>query len=416
MRFTQIFSKTRKEAPAGEEAHNAQLLVRAGFADKLSAGVYTYLPLGMRVLERVAGIIREEMNALGGQEIFMPALQPKENWEQTGRWDTMDDLYKVTDARGRESALGPTHEEVVVPLAKQFISSYRDVPVAVYQIQNKFRMELRAKAGLLRGREFLMKDLYSFHADEDDLNMYYERVKNAYHSIFSRAGIGDRTYFTYASGGSFSKYSHEFQTVTPAGEDTIYICDSCNVAVNDEIIAEQKTCPECDTPISALREERAIEVGNIFKLKTKFSEPVDLSFKDMEGNTKPVQMGCYGIGLGRLMGTVVEVLADEKGLVWPEELAPYRVHLVYILSENPAVKEQADALYDSLRTRGIPVLYDDREASAGSKFADAELIGIPTIAIVSDRAREAGENAIALRARADGTERTEDADAFLAAL
>ena len=383
MRQSQLFTKARKEAPADEVAKNAKLLIRAGFVDKLQAGVYTYLPLGLRVLKNIENIIREEMNRTGGQEILMPSLHPKENWQTTGRWETMDDLYKVSDSSGRENALGPTHEEVVVPLVKQFVSSYRDLPFSAYQFQNKFRMELRAKSGILRGREFIMKDMYSFHRDEADLASYYETMKVVYARVFERAGIGERTYLTYASGGSFSKYSHEFQTVTPAGEDTIYICDNCRVAVNKEIIEElNNACPVCGS--KELRVETAIEVGNIFDLKTKFSAPFDLTYKDETGNEQAIVMGCYGIGLGRVLGTVVEVLGDDKGLVWPREIAPFAVHLVEIFSADDAgVRAETQKLYDELSLKGIEVLWDDRDLRAGEKFAESDLIGIPLRVVVS---------------------------------
>jgi len=387
MRARTLFTKTRKEAPKDEVSKSARLLIQAGFIDKLQAGVYTYLPLGLRVLKNIERIIREEMDALGANEILMPSLHPKENWETTGRWATMDDLYKVKDSSGRENALGGTHEEVISPLMKQFISSYRDLPRAVYQIQNKFRMELRAKSGILRGREFIMKDLYSFHATEDDLVDFYERVKNAYLSIFSRAGIGEMTRLTFASGGSFSRYSHEFQTVTEAGEDLIYICRKCKTAINKEIKAEHAECPSCDG--DSFTEEKSIEVGNIFSLKTKFSEPFGLSFKNEKGGSTPVLMGCYGIGLGRLMGAVAEVLSDDAGLVWPKELAPFDYHLIALGPESGKVFKNAEALYEKLSSAGVRVFFDDREVSAGEKFADADLIGIPTRIVASEKtARE----------------------------
>ena len=390
MRQSQLFTKARKEAPADEVAKNAKLLIRAGFIDKLQAGVYTYLPLGLRVLKKIETVIREEMNNAGGQEILMPSLQPKENWLATGRWDTMDDLYKVSDSSGRENALGPTHEEIVVPLVKQFVSSYRDLPFAAYQFQNKFRMELRAKSGILRGREFMMKDMYSFHRDEADLAVYYEKMKDVYMRVFVRAGIGDRTYLTYASGGSFSKYSHEFQTVTPAGEDTIYICDACRVAVNKEIIEDlNNACPICGG--KNLRSETAIEVGNIFDLKTKFSAPFKLSYKDEDGAEQPILMGCYGIGLGRLLGTVAEVLGDDKGLVWPKEIAPFVVHLIEIPSTDTAVRTEAEKIYGELVAQGIEVLWDDRDARAGEKFAESDLLGIPLRVVVSEKTIAGGK-------------------------
>lgn len=389
MHQSQLFTKARKEAPADEVVKNAKLLIRAGFVDKLQAGVYTYLPLGLRVLKNIENIIREEMNSAGGQEILMPSLHPKELWQTTGRWDTMDDLYRVSDSSGREHALGPTHEEIVVPLVKQFVSSYRDLPFSVYQFQNKFRMELRAKSGILRGREFIMKDMYSFHANEADLVTYYEIMKGVYARVFERVGLGARTYLTFASGGSFSKYSHEFQTITPAGEDTIYICDRCRVAVNKEIIAEQSTCPSCEN--KELREETAIEVGNIFNLRTKFSDPFKLTYKDEEGKERPVVMGCYGIGLGRILGTVVEVLGDDKGLVWPRSIAPFAVHLVEIVSVNTRVREEAEKLYHEFLEQGIEVLWDDREARAGEKFVESDLIGIPLRVVVSEKTLAEGK-------------------------
>lgn len=383
MKQSQLFTKTQKSAPADEVAKNAKLLIRAGFVDKLQAGVYTYLPLGLRVLKKIETIIREEMNGAGGQEILMPSLQPKENWQTTGRWDTMDDLYKVSDSSGRENALGPTHEEIVVPLAKQFISSYRDLPFSTYQFQNKFRMELRAKSGILRGREFIMKDMYSFHLDEADMVVFYEQMKKVYTRVFERAGIGAETFLTYASGGSFSKYSHEFQTVTSAGEDTIYICDSCHVAVNKEIIEDlHNECPECHG--KKLRTETSVEVGNIFELKTKYSAPFNLSYKDNMGKDQTVVMGCYGIGLGRVLGTVVEVLGDDKGLVWPKSIAPFIVHLIEIARvDDTAVHTEAQNLYDALSKKGIEVLWDDRVLRPGEKFAESDLLGIPYRVVVS---------------------------------
>jgi len=384
MRQSKFFIKTRKEAPADEVAKNAKLLIRAGFVDKLQVGVYTYLPLGLRVLKKIEQIIREEMNNEGGQELLMPSLHPKDLWQTTGRWDTMDDLYKVTDASGKENALGATHEEIVVPLVKQFVSSYRDLPFVVYQFQNKFRMELRAKSGILRGREFIMKDAYSFHTTEEEMKAYYEKMKKAYARIFEQVGIGARTYLTYASGGSFSKYSHEFQTLTEAGEDIIYICDDCRVAVNKEIIEDQKyTCPVCGS--EKLRTETSVEVGNIFELKTKYSVPFNLTYKDEKGEDQTVVMGCYGIGLGRVLGTVVEVYGDDKGLVWPRAIAPFAVHLVEIPSADSKVRAEAEALYNEFTARGIEVLWDDRDLRAGEKFAESDLLGIPFRVVVSEK-------------------------------
>lgn len=314
MKYSQLLSKTRKESGKEIESINADLLIRGGFIDQLSAGVYTYLPLGLRVLKKVENIVREEMELAGGQEVLMPVLQLKESWEKTGRWETLDVLYRFTSEYSKtETALGPTHEEVVAPLAKKFVFSYKDLPKYVYQIQTKFRDEKRAKAGLLRGREFLMKDLYSFHTNQADLDEYYEKMKEVYLNIYRKVGLGEQTYLTFASGGSFSKYSHEFQTVSESGEDLIYLCEKCNVAINKEIIDEQNECPLCQN--KTLKEIKAIEVGNIFKLGTKYSQPFDLKYLDENNQEVDVVMGCYGIGIGRVMGTVVEVSHDDKGII-----------------------------------------------------------------------------------------------------
>jgi len=388
MRETKLFTRARREAPKDEAAVNAALLIRAGFVEKLMAGVYSFLPLGLRVMERIARLIRSEMNALGGQEIIMPALQPKENWLKTGRWETYDALFRFTSHYGKSDyALGPTHEEVVVPLVQHQNLSYKDFPFAVYQIQNKFRDELRAKSGLLRSREFLMKDLYSFHLTEADLDAYYERVKEAYTRIFEKAGIGNNTYLTFASGGTFSQYSHEFQTVTDAGEDIIFLCPKCSVAVNREIVEGAAQCPVCGS--KKLTERKAIEVGNIFKLKAKYSSAFDFRVKDETGKEQEVLMGCYGIGLSRLMGTIVETRSDGKGIVWPESVAPFGIHLLR-LGKAPETIAAADQLYAELQAAGKEVLYDDRDESAGVKFADADLIGAPLRVTVSDKSLKAG--------------------------
>ena len=386
MKQSQLFTRTQKNAPKDEESVNAQLLIRAGYIDKLMAGVYTLLPLGLRVYKKVENIIREEMNAIGGQELYMPTLNPKENWEVTQRWKLLDeDVYKVKDGEKREYLLAPTHEEVIVPLVKKYVSSYKDLPMAAYHIQNKFRKEKRAKSGLLRGREFVMKDLYSFHLDEKDLDESYKKVEKAYENIFNRAGIGDRTYKTFASGASFSKYSHEYQTITPAGEDTIYICEKCKIAVNKEIIEDvENKCPDCKSELT--KTEKAVEVGNIFKNKDKYTKPFNLTVKDKEGKDKLLITGCYGIGLQRLIGTIVEVCHDEKGIIWPQSVAPFKVHLVS-LNQN----SESEKLYDKLTVRGVEVLYDDREdASAGEKFADSDLIGLPYRLVISKKSLAGG--------------------------
>jgi prolyl-tRNA synthetase len=389
MRQSKLFTKTRKEAPADEVSKNAELLIRAGFIHKEMAGVYSYLPLGFRVLKKIENIIREEMNKVGGQEILMSTFQPRENWEKTGRWNELDVLYKVSDSSGHELALGPTHEEIVVPILKNYISSYKDFPVAVYQIQNKFRMELRSKSGILRGREFMMKDMYSFHTSTEDFESFYEKMKEVYKTIFKRAGIGHITYLTFASGGTFSKYSHEFQTITSAGEDTIYVDEESGTALNKEVMNDE-VLSQLNLVKEKLVEHKAIEVGNIFDLKTKYSTPFDLSYTDDKGEKHGVLMGCYGIGLGRMMGTVVEALADDKGIIWPESIAPFALHLL-ALGDDEAVLAEANKIYESLLESGVEVLFDDRtQMSAGEKFSDADLLGMPLRAVVSTRSLKEG--------------------------
>ncbi len=382
---THLFTKTFREAPKDEPSVNAQLLMRAGFVDKLAAGIYTYLPLGLRVLDKIKAIVREEMVAIGGQEILMPALHPKQPWATTGRW-TDPGPAVMFQLRGRSDAefgLGWTHEEVVTPLAKRFIASYRDLPFAVFQIQDKFRNEPRAKSGLLRGREFSMKDLYSFHRDRADLEQWYAKVSEAYARIFRRCGLD--AVLTEASGGAFSKYSHEFQVRTPNGEDVIFQCSGCGYAQNKEIFEGQDgaRCAKCQR--GSMRELKAIEVGNIFRLGTRFSGAFGLTYLDERGEAKPVEMGCYGIGPSRVLGTVVEVRHDAQGMIWPESIAPFRVHLL-ALGKESAVYARALAAYEQLRQAGVEVLYDDRaEVNAGEKFATADLIGIPLRAVVSAR-------------------------------
>lgn len=384
MRLSKLFTKTKRKVPQAETAINAQLLMRAGFIDKLSAGIYSYLPLGWRVFKKIENIIREEMDAIGGQEVFLPALHPKGPWEKTGRWQ-VEEMFKTKSRSGRPYSLGWTHEEIVTPLVSQFVSSYKNLPCYVYQIQDKFRDELRVKSGLLRGIEFVMKDLYSFHRDEKDLDLYYETAKRAYFRIYDRCGIGRQTYLTLASGGTFSKFSHEFQTVTPSGEDEIYLCSKCRLAINREIIKNLKSkCPQCGN--KNLEVKKAIEVGNIFKLKDKYSRPFDFYYRDRDGKEKIVMMGCYGIGLGRLLGAIVEVCHDEKGIIWPQSIAPFQVQLINLITKKlKNQKTKADEIYDKLRREGIEVLYDDREVSVGEKFADADLIGIPNRIVISDK-------------------------------
>jgi prolyl-tRNA synthetase len=396
MKQSQYFSKTSKVAPKDDVSINARLLEQGGFIQKAMSGVYTFLPLGLRVLAKIENIIREEMDALGGQEILMPAMQPKENWQTTGRWDTMDILFKVKSEHGYELALGPTHEEIVTPLGLGVINSYRDLPMAVYQIQSKFRDEARAKSGLLRGREFRMKDLYSFHTSEEDLAEYYKQVGASYKRIYERLGIP--ALYTEASGGDFSKFSHEYQVELESGEDTIYICNNCSLAKNKEIFEEGVTCTDCGK--SDYREAKASEVGNIFELKTRFSESFNLQFNAEDGTKQFVQMGCYGIGPSRCMGVIAEKHFDDNGLIWPEAIAPFKVHLISLVGkENAEVQAAADKLYADFQAAGIEVLYDDRNlVSAGEKFADSDLIGIPNRIVVS--AKTLAESSVELKKRA----------------
>lgn len=382
---SKLFTKTRKEAPKDEVSKNAQLLIRAGYIHKEMAGVYSLLPLGLRVMNKIGNIIRHEMNVIGGEEIFLTVLQDKNLWEKTDRWsdEKVDLWFKTKLKNNTELGLGFTHEEQLTALMCDYVRSWRNLPVYTYQIQTKFRNEIRAKSGIMRGREFLMKDLYSFSKDNESHAEFYEKAKQAYVNIFNRVGIGEKTYITHASGGTFSKYSHEFQTVTIAGEDAIHICEKCHIAVNAEIKGEALACPICTN--KDLKQEKSIEVGNIFNLGTRFSEALDLTYQDENGDKKVVVMGSYGIGLGRVMGTIVEVFADEAGIVWPEEIAPFKVHLVSIGNDKVDVKKYTDILYQKFLDKQVEVLYDDRDVRPGEKFADSDLIGIPWRVVISEK-------------------------------
>ncbi len=390
MRQSQLFTKTRKEAPKDEVSKNAQLLIRAGFVHKEMAGVYAYLPLGLRVVERIKQIVREEMNAIGGQEIIMTALQRKEVWEQTDRWDDakVDVWFKSALKSGGEVGFGWSHEEPITDMMKSFLSSYRDLPVYVYQFQTKLRNELRAKSGIMRGREFVMKDLYSYSTDAAAHEAFYASVITAYTNVFDRVGIGDRTFFTYASGGAFTEFSHEFQTLSDAGEDTIYIDRTKHIAVNQEVYTKEVLAQLGIT--GELEEAKAIEVGNIFSFGDTKAKQIGLYYKDEAGKEQPVILGSYGIGITRLMGTIVELFADERGIVWPESIAPFRVHLVELSGDSEEVRTESNELYQTLTQAGISVLWDDRDLRAGEKFADSDLIGIPLRIVVSEKTLAAG--------------------------
>ncbi len=391
MRQTQLFTKTKKESPADEVAKNAELLIKGGFVNKEMAGVYSYLPLGLRVLNKITEIIREEMNAIGGQEVTLTALQEKSTWEPTNQWadDQVDVWFKTKLKNETELGLAVTHEAPMTKLLKEFVQSYRDLPRYAYQFQTKFRNETRAKSGIMRTREFVMKDLYSFSKDEVEHNEFYEKSKVAYKNIFNRVGIGHLTYMTFASGGMFSKFSHEFQTITGAGEDTIYVDESKGIAINKEVYTDE-IIESLGLSKDTLVENRAVEVGNIFTLGTRFADALDLKYQTETGENKSVFMGSYGIGPARLMGTVVEVLSDDKGIIWPEAIAPFRVHLL-VLGENAETRVQADNVYGMLQKENIEVLFDDRSGvMAGEKFADADLLGIPYRLVVSDRSIKDG--------------------------
>lgn len=412
MRQSRLFTKTRREAPKDEVAKNARLLIRGGFVHKEMAGVYDLLPLGLRTFNKIIGIIREEMNAIGGQEVFLTSLQDPAPWKASGRWDdsVVDVWFKTKLASGGEVGLANTHEEALVALMCAHIHSYRDLPAYVYQFQTKFRNELRAKSGIMRTREFVMKDLYSFNTDEADFRAFYERCAHAYKNIFERVGIGGKTYRTFASGGSFSKFSDEFQTVCDAGEDTIYVHDGKGIAINEEVLTDE-VVRDLGIKRADLRKERAIEVGNIFPLGTKYSSVLNLTYKDVRGNDVPVFMGSYGIGPARVMGTIAEMLADDHGLVWPKSVAPFSVHLVDLSQGDTALKESAEGLYRALTDAGVDVLFDDRDVRAGEKFADADLIGIPVRASVGARA---GSGNVEVQNRAGGEPRVIPARAFVA--
>lgn len=383
---SKLFTKTRKEAPADEVSKNAQLLIRAGFITKEIAGVYSYLPLGLRVLKKIEQIIREEMDAIGGSEMRTSALQEKSVWEKTNRWsdDVVDNWFKTELKNGTQLGLSFTNEEAFSNLMKGFISSYKDLPLYPYDFKTIFRNETRAKSGIMRGREFHWKALYSFSKDENEHNEFYKKITDSYINVFNRVGLGGITYLTFASGGTFSKYSHEFQALSDAGEDIIYIDSTKNIAINKEVLTDE-VLSDLGVSKDSLKEEKSIEVGNIFSLGFKFSEPFDLTYKNEEGKNIPVFMGSYGIGISRLMGTIVETLSDEKGIVWPESVAPFQVHIIS-LGKN----EEAEDLYKKLEALGVEVLFDDRDTSAGAKLADADLIGIPHRIVVSAKSLEAG--------------------------
>ena len=411
MRLSKNFTRTIKQAPADEVARNAQLLIRAGYVHKTMAGVYSYLPLGLKVVENIKQIVREEMNKIDSQELVMSTLQSKEVWQETGRWsdELVDVWFKSHLQDGTEVGFGWTHEEPIVDLLRNYLKSYKDLPISVYQFQNKLRNELRAKSGIMRGREFVMKDMYSVHASKEDLDKYYNAAIEAYKRCYDRFGIGDETYVTFASGGAFTKFSHEFQTICDAGEDYIYLHRGKNIAVNEEVLDD--AVKELGIDRSELERVKTAEVGNIFNFGTQKSEEMRLVFTDADGVERYAYMGSYGIGITRVMGVIVEKFADDKGLVWPENIAPAKVYLVQIGSQSRAT---ADELYQKLQSAGIETIYDDRDERPGVKFADAELLGIPYRVTVSDRLLDDGKWEVSTRQT--GEQRLLTADELLATL
>lgn len=409
MRQSHLFTKTRKEAPSDELAKNAQLLIRAGYVHKVMAGVYAYTPLGLRVLESIKQIVREEMNAIGGQELIMTSLQSPEVWQGTGRWsdDAVDVWFKTALKDGSELGLAWSHEEAIVSMMAQYVHSYKDLPFSVYQFQTKLRNELRAKSGIMRGREFVMKDMYSLHSSQEDMDQYYDKVVEAYKRIYERLGLGDDTFVTFASGGSFTKFSHEFQTLCDAGEDVLYINKEKTVAVNEEVLDDATA--ELGISKDELSPVKTAEVGNIFKFGTEKGEQMNVTFKDAEGIDKPIYLASYGVGITRVMGVLVEKFGDDKGLVWPEAVAPFGVHLVGLNLEDGEVKDWAEGVYASFKDAGVEVLFDDRiEARAGEKFGDSDLLGMPYRVVVSKKGKESGQFEVITRATGEVRQLTEE--------
>lgn len=396
-----LINKTKKEAPEEIKSRSARLFYRADYIDKLASGIYSFLPLGWRVHEKIAEVIREEMKGIGAQEVFLPTLQPKGLWEKSGRWGEMDPpLFKVEDRHEREYALGSTHEEVVSDLVRERINSYRDLPSALFQIQNKFRNEMRATGGLLRTREFMMKDLYSFHENKQDLEKYYSKVEKAYHKIYNRCGV-EAVEVEALSGSIGGEDSNEFMVLAEEGEDEVLICESCGYGRNLEVKKEQESCPECG---GNLQRKAAIEAGHIFKLGDKYSKQLNVSYTIESGEQYPVIMGCYGIGVSRLMAAVAERRSDEKGLVWPREIAPFDGHLLELNKQmDEEIKSEAERVYARLQDEGYEVLFDEQGRSAGEKFAEADLIGIPLRIVVSERT--ISENKVEVKGREEDEEK-----------
>ena len=391
MRQSKLFTKTRKEAPADEVSLNAQLLIRAGYVHKEMAGVYAYLPLGLRMLEKIKTVVREEMNAIGGQELIMTSLQRKELWEKTDRWNDskVDVWFKSSLKSGGDVGFGWSHEEPIGEMMKNYIASYKDLPMYVYQFQTKLRNELRAKSGVMRGKEFVMKDMYSFSIGEEDHTAFYNATIEAYKRVYERLGLGEDTFVTFASGGAFTQFSHEFQTICAAGEDVIYINREKGIAINEEVLNDE-TLTKLGVTRDELTEVKTAEVGNIFNFGRQKAESLGLTYKNDAGEETPVWMGSYGIGVTRLIGVIVEKFSDEKGMALPQVVAPFTVHLVLLNQQDGEVRDWAEGMYASLVKGSAEVLFDDRDQTAGHKFADSDLMGIPYRVVVSKRGKEEG--------------------------
>lgn len=400
MRQSKLFTKTRKEAPTDELAKNAKLLIRSGYISKEMAGAYSYLPLGLKVVEKIKQIVREEMESIDSQEILMTTLQRKELWEKTDRWDDsiVDVWFKSELHSGGEVGFGWSHEEPIGEMMKTYISSYKDMPISVFQFQTKLRNEIRAKSGIMRGREFIMKDMYSFCSDEKSHMEYYESSKTAYMNVFERLGIKEDTFITFAAGGAFTKFSHEFQTICETGEDAVYLNKEKEIAINEEILSDE-IMKDLGVTREELTKTKTAEVGNIFNFGQQKASDLGLAFKDEKGEKTSVWMGSYGIGVTRLMGVLIEKFADEKGISWPLSVAPFAFHLLEI-GKSEEVGRFASDIYNTLTERGLEVLWDDRNKSAGEKFADADLMGIPYQIIISEKGLSGGE--IELKERATG--------------
>lgn len=413
MKLSQLFTKTSKTAPADEVSKNAQLLIRAGYVYKEMAGAYAYLPLGLRVVENIKQIVREEMNAINSNELIMTSLQRRDVWEKTTRWsdDVVDVWFKTKLKDGTEVGLGWSHEEPIVEMLRQYIQSYKDLPVSLYQFQTKMRNELRAKSGIMRGREFVMKDLYSFHASAEDLDAYYQQVTEAYKRVFKRLGLGDDTYMTFASGGAFTKFSHEFQTICEAGEDVIYLHRAKNIAINEEVLDD--AIKELGISKDELEKVKTAETGNIFNFGRQKTDDMGLYFTNEQGEQSSLFIGSYGIGITRVMGVIVEKFSDERGIIWPEAVAPARVYIAR-LGNDSAVVSQADKLYNDLASAGVEALYDDRDVRPGEKFADSDLLGIPMRVVVSAKTVESGQ--LELKPRLASDARLVDYDIAVAEL